>query len=153
MNLPAAFKIRSRTTFIISSVIFFFLFRYLNVVALFFSPSSLDNMTVKHLVLFQFKADVSAEAVKESSLRFFDLKDSCVHPTSQKPYIKTLSGGKDNSKEGLQGGISHAFVLEFESLKDRDYYVDTDPSHQKYKAFIGRHVEKIIVVDYVEGQF
>lgn len=30
------------------------------------------------------------------------LKDSCVHPTSQKPYIKSASGGKDNSSEGIQ---------------------------------------------------
>ena len=30
------------------------------------------------------------------------LKDSCIHPTSKKPYIKSASGGTDNSPEGLQ---------------------------------------------------
>lgn len=30
------------------------------------------------------------------------LKDKCIHPTSQKPYIKSFTGGKDNSPEGLQ---------------------------------------------------
>lgn len=30
------------------------------------------------------------------------LKDNCVHPTSQQPYIKSASGGKDNSPEGIQ---------------------------------------------------
>lgn len=30
------------------------------------------------------------------------LKDSCLHPSSQKPYIKASSGGIDNSIEGIQ---------------------------------------------------
>ena len=28
------------------------------------------------------------------------LKEQCLHPTSQKPYIKSFSGGKNNSPEG-----------------------------------------------------
>lgn len=36
------------------------------------------------------------------SQRMLALKDSCVHPTSQKPYIKSASGGTDNSPEGIQ---------------------------------------------------
>ncbi|KAI1394581.1 dabb-domain-containing protein [Hypoxylon fuscum] len=110
-------------------------------------------MAVKHLVLVQFKADTSAEVVKETSSRFLGLKDGCIHPTSQKQYIKSITGGKDNSNEGAQQGFTHAFVLEFESLEDRDYYVDTDPIHQEFKAFVGPFIEKIIVVDYSEGEF
>lgn len=34
--------------------------------------------------------------------RMLALKDNCVHPTSQQPYIKSASGGKDNSPEGIQ---------------------------------------------------
>jgi hypothetical protein len=30
------------------------------------------------------------------------LKDNCLHPLSQKPYIKSSLGGLDNSIEGLQ---------------------------------------------------
>lgn len=30
------------------------------------------------------------------------LKDQCLHPSSQKPYIKASSGGADNSIEGIQ---------------------------------------------------
>jgi len=30
------------------------------------------------------------------------LKDTCVHPGSNKPYILSLKGGKDNSIEGKQ---------------------------------------------------
>ncbi|KAI2470988.1 stress responsive A/B barrel domain protein [Annulohypoxylon bovei var. microspora] len=110
-------------------------------------------MVVKHLVLFQFKPDTSADVVKESSSRMLGLKEGCIHPTAQKQYIKSLTGGKDNSSEGAQHGITHAFVVEFESLQDRDYYVNTDPFHQKFKSFVGPFVEKVIVVDYSEGEF
>jgi hypothetical protein len=30
------------------------------------------------------------------------LKDDCVSPTSKSAYIQSITGGKDNSKEGLQ---------------------------------------------------
>lgn len=39
------------------------------------------------------------------------LKENCIHPTSQAPYIKSLSGGLDNSKEGIQVRYSMAYVL------------------------------------------
>lgn len=34
------------------------------------------------------------------------LKDNCIHPETKKPYIKTGQGGKDNSPEGKQVGLS-----------------------------------------------
>ncbi|KAI1859866.1 hypothetical protein JX265_010315 [Neoarthrinium moseri] len=85
--------------------------------------------------------------------RMLSLKDGCVHPESQRPYIKSLTGGKDNSPEGLQNGIQYAFVVEFESLADRDYYVSTDPTHQAFVQSAGSIIEKAIVVDYSTGIF
>lgn len=100
------------------------------------------------------------------------LKDTCVHPTSAKPYIVSFSGGRDHSPEGaqvgvhpsedisilqhltaLQNGITHAFSVEFESTEDRDYYVKSDPVHQSFVAFVGALLEKAIVVDYTPGEF
>jgi hypothetical protein len=97
-----------------------------------------------------------------------DLKESCIHPQSGKPYIKSLTGGKDNSIEGKQvcwtrpplrfsnakkDGIEYAFVVEFESTADRTYYVKTDPIHQAFKKITENVVEKVIVVDYTVGEF
>ncbi|KAI2608973.1 stress responsive A/B barrel domain protein [Hypoxylon fragiforme] len=110
-------------------------------------------MTVKHLVLFQFKAGVGADAIKEANMRMLGLKDGCIHPTTQKQYIKSLTGGKDNSIEGAQNGITHAFVVDFETTEDRNYYVEKDPFHEEFKAFVGPLAEKVIVVDYSEGVF
>jgi hypothetical protein len=50
--------------------------------------------------------------------------------------------------------MSHAFVVEFSSAADRDYYVDKDPAHQVYKEFVRTHdVIKAQVVDFEPGVF
>ncbi|KAJ6497751.1 stress responsive A/B barrel domain-containing protein [Mycena sanguinolenta] len=110
-------------------------------------------MSLIHIVLFQFKADASPEATQKGCAGMLSLKEGCLHPETQRPYIKSLTGGKDNSPEGLQNGIQYAFVVEFETTADRDYYVATDPTHQAFVKSIGTIVEKIIVVDYNVGQF
>lgn len=72
-----------------------------------------------HVVLFQFKAGLEATVVNEvrhppaansftyclwikTCKRMLALEHDCVHPETGKPYIKSSSGGKDNSPEGLQ---------------------------------------------------
>jgi hypothetical protein len=52
-----------------------------------------------------------------------------------------------------QNGMTHAFVMEFRSAEDRDYYVNYDPIHDKFKKAAGEILEKVIVVDYVDGIF
>ncbi|KAK3381005.1 stress responsive A/B barrel domain-containing protein [Podospora didyma] len=99
------------------------------------------------------KADAKPEDVKADCDRFLALKDTCIHPTAQTPYIKSVTGGKDNSPEGFQNGITHGFVVEFALAEDRDYYVSTDPSHLAFVASIGELVEKAIVVDYNAGVY
>ncbi|KAI0165865.1 stress responsive A/B barrel domain-containing protein [Xylariaceae sp. FL1272] len=105
-------------------------------------------MPLNHLVLLQLKADISAETVDQVCNEFRALKDTCVRPESKKPYIRSLTGGKDNSPEGMQNGIQYAFVAEFENEADRDYYVNTDPSHKNFKITNGPKMEKVIVIDY-----
>ncbi|KAK2478257.1 hypothetical protein H9L39_10745 [Fusarium oxysporum f. sp. albedinis] len=91
-------------------------------------------MSITHTVLFQFKDDVDQKDIRKTCDDFLQLKDQCIHPTSNKPYILSLQGGKDNSPEGMQNGITHGFVATFESAEDRDYYVKTDPAHQTFIA-------------------
>ncbi|KAF5564461.1 hypothetical protein FNAPI_2169 [Fusarium napiforme] len=91
-------------------------------------------MSITHTVLFQFKDNVDQKDITKTCDDFLQLKDLCIHPTSKKPYIISLQGGKDNSPEGMQNGITHGFVATFESAEDRDYYVKTDPAHQAFIA-------------------
>lgn len=100
------------------------------------------------------------------------LRENCIHPTTQKPYIKASAGGKDNSIEGLQvctrflqqppgsmvlltakNGITHVFVVEFENEDDREYYVRSDPAHQAFVKSLDGVIEKAQVVDFTPGVF
>ncbi|KAJ5489092.1 hypothetical protein N7539_003982 [Penicillium diatomitis] len=85
--------------------------------------------------------------------RMLALKDKCVHPTTNQSYIKSSSGGSDNSIEGLQAGITHAFVVEFASAEDRDYYVKEDPAHREFVKSLDGVLEKGQVIDYTPGVF
>ncbi|KAJ5089478.1 stress responsive A/B barrel domain protein [Penicillium argentinense] len=110
-------------------------------------------MSITHVVLFQFKSSVTAEVINDVCSRMLALKDDCLHPLSQKPYIKSSSGGIDNSIEGIQNAISHAFVVEFSSAADREYYVRNDPVHQEFIQSVGGLLEKAQVIDFTDGIF
>ncbi|KAI9865145.1 MAG: hypothetical protein M1813_002465 [Trichoglossum hirsutum] len=87
------------------------------------------------------------------SRRMLALKDDCIDPTSGQPYIKSASGGTDNSLEGIQNDITHAFVVEFRNSKDRDYYVNNDPAHREFKVLAGEVLEKAQVIDFTDRVF
>jgi hypothetical protein len=53
----------------------------------------------------------------------------------------------------LQKGLTHGFVVEFNSLADRDYYVAKDPAHAKAGAVLFENSEDITVLDYEVGVF
>ncbi|KAK0757032.1 hypothetical protein N5P37_010558 [Trichoderma harzianum] len=110
-------------------------------------------MGVTHTVLFQFKAELSADDVKAAFARFLALKDTCIHATTGDKYIISLKGGKDNSPENMQGGLTHGVVAEFATAEDRDYYITTDPVHQEFMKFIGGLLEKAVVVDFADGVY
>ncbi|KEY74671.1 hypothetical protein S7711_09898 [Stachybotrys chartarum IBT 7711] len=109
---------------------------------------------VSHLVLFDFKSDIAGDDLHSATSHMLDLANNCLHPSTGKPYIKSIRGGKNNSPEGLSADRTHAFIVEFESLQDRDYYIETDPAH---KEFI-QHVTPLldtgaIVVDFQDNDF
>lgn len=52
-----------------------------------------------------------------------------------------------------QGGITHAFIEEFENEEDRKYYLDTDPAHVEFKKSIKSLVKKVQVFDFTVGVF
>ncbi|OLN90005.1 hypothetical protein CCHL11_07228 [Colletotrichum chlorophyti] len=110
-------------------------------------------MTIIHVVQFQFKELVPADEVSAICDQMLALKDNCIHPTSKKAYVKSIVGGLDNSPEGIQDGITHVFVVEFESTEDRDYYVNKDPAHLAFVKQAGEAILKARVVDFTPGVF
>ncbi|KAK4173752.1 stress responsive A/B barrel domain-containing protein [Triangularia setosa] len=112
-----------------------------------------STTTVTHIVLFKFKPNVDAGAVDVACAQILSLKEICLAPNSQHTYIKSITGGRDNSPEQLQNGMTHAFVVQFENTDDRNYYVEQDPAHLAFKKKIERLVEKVTVLDYINGVF
>lgn len=46
--------------------------------------------------------------------------------------------------------MTHAFIAEFETAEDRDYYVSSDPVHLALGKRLNEIVEKVIVVDFTD---
>ncbi|KAI9698126.1 MAG: hypothetical protein M1836_004128 [Candelina mexicana] len=107
-------------------------------------------MTITHVVLFLFKEGIDPHLINNACNQVIALKQNCIHPVSDEPYIISFRGGKDNSPEGMQYGMTHAFVAEFKSAADRDYYVSKDPVHLALNQSIGQLIEKAQVVDFTD---
>ncbi|KAL3482645.1 stress responsive A/B barrel domain-containing protein [Aspergillus germanicus] len=108
-------------------------------------------MSITHIVLFQFKQGAAAGAIQDACKNLLSLKDRCIHPATGRPYIQSASGGRDNSPEGAQCCITHAFVVEFATGADRDFYVAQDPVHQEFVKTLDGLVERVQVVDFTPG--
>jgi len=110
-------------------------------------------MTIIHIVLFKISSSIGESGAAKICSDFLALKDNCIHPQAQTPYISKLSGGADNSPEGLQHGLTHGFVVEFASKEDRDYYVSKDPAHMAFVKSIDGKVEDSRVLDFEPGKY
>ena len=49
--------------------------------------------------------------------------------------------------------MTHAFVVEFDSAADRDYYVQEDPAHQAFVRSLDGVIEKAQAIDFTNGVF
>ncbi|KAF7185228.1 Stress-response A/B barrel domain-containing protein HS1 [Pseudocercospora fuligena] len=110
-------------------------------------------MPIIHIVLFEFSPTTTHAQVEDVCTRMLSLSQKCLHPTSNKPYVKSYGGGRDTSPEGLQGGFSHGFVSEFQSEEDREYYLKKDPVHLEFVKSLEGIVLNVRVVDFEPGKF
>lgn len=99
---------------------------------------------IRHLVLFRFKDNATAEETAEVMKRFLSLKDTAQRAGS--PYIVSIDAGEQTSGEQAGQGMSQGYVVTFASEGDRNYYVGTpivedetkvDPAHAAFKKFVG----------------
>ena len=104
--------------------------------------SSNNNMneTLRHIVLFKFKATSEAVDIQKIENAFIAL------PTKIKE-IKDFEWGLNNSPEGLDKGFTHCFFVTFESEADRATYLP-HPDHLAFVAMLDGHVEDVLVLDY-----
>lgn len=104
------------------------------------SATNKETKMLRHVVLFKFKDDATPEQVKQVEDAFRKL------PTQIKE-IKGLEWGTNNSPENLNQGLTHCFLLSFESEKDRDAYLP-HPAHKAFGTVLRPYLDKVVVVDY-----
>ncbi|MFD2572625.1 Dabb family protein [Spirosoma soli] len=100
----------------------------------------MKNAVVQHIVLFKFKPETTPERVKEIVAAFEAL------PSKIKE-IKGFQWGTNNSPEKLNKGLTHAFILTFDSEKDRDAYLP-HPAHKEFGKTLGSSLDDVTVVDF-----
>ncbi|KAL1744245.1 hypothetical protein HDZ31DRAFT_82840 [Schizophyllum fasciatum] len=109
-------------------------------------------MVVQHVLAFSLAPGLSPEEQKSTFDAIFKLQSTCARPDGTL-YIRSIKGGKQNSKEGMDKGIEWVFVVEFENEKDRDYYVEADPVHAALGSSLKTKVAAITVLDFTVGVF
>ncbi len=103
---------------------------------------TMKSSSVQHIVLFKFKSETTAEKVKEIVAAFEALP-------SQIKQIKGFKWGTNNSPENLNKGLTHAFILTFDSEKDRDAYLP-HPAHKAFGGIVGPWLADVTVVDFTD---
>jgi hypothetical protein len=98
------------------------------------------SATLRHIVLFSFKNDASADQVEAVIAGFAALPGAI-------PGITAYEWGTNVSPEGLNDGFTHCFTLTFGSAPDRDAYL-VHPAHQAFVGTLGAVLERSLVLDY-----
>lgn len=98
------------------------------------------NSVLRHMVFFKFKDSASVEAVNASHAAFLALPE---HITE----IQDFEWGLNNSQENLHQGLTHCYMLTFNSEEDRGIYLP-HPKHQEFVSQLGPILDKVVVLDY-----
>ena len=97
-------------------------------------------MALRHVVLFGFAEKIGPDAQAEVGRRFAALAQSV-------PGVEAFERGENSSPEGLNKGLTHAFLLTFSSDAARDAYL-IHPEHQAFAQWVTSLVASVTVVDY-----
>jgi hypothetical protein len=99
-----------------------------------------QDSVLRHVVLFKFKVGTSPEKINE-------IEDAFAALPTKIPEIAGYEWGLNNSPEGLNKGLTHAFLLTFKSEADRATYLP-HPDHKAFGELLSPHLEDVTVVDY-----
>lgn len=104
------------------------------------AQKKMNKPVVQHIVLFKFKPEATPAKVNEIVAAFEAL------PSKIKE-IKGFQWGTNHSPEKLDKGLTHAFILTFDSEKDRDTYLP-HPAHKEFGKIVGGWLADVTVVDF-----
>jgi len=95
---------------------------------------------LRHVVIFAFKESASKQGVDSVIAAFKALP-------GQLPQVKKFEWGLNISKEHLDQGFTHCFVLTFHSDQDLADYAVSAP-HKHFQAVLNPYLAKVFVVDF-----
>jgi len=95
---------------------------------------------LRHVVMFGFKESSSDAEIQKVVDAFAALPQKI-------PQIADFEYGTNNSPEGLNDGLTHCFLVSFESEEDRSIYLP-HPAHKEFVEILKPHLEKVVVIDY-----
>ena len=95
---------------------------------------------LRHVVLFNYKEDVTDEQKTEVLERFAALEEKIDE-------VIDFEGGPNVEAEGLGDGFEHVFTVTFADEDGRAAYLPHE-AHQDFVSFVGPLLEKVTVADY-----
>lgn len=101
-----------------------------------------NGKLLRHIVLFKFKKEVSAGDVDKIVTAFTNLP-------AEIQEIADYESGTNNSPEKLEKGFTHAFLVSFKTVKERDLYLP-HPSHKKFVKLLGGKLDDVLVFDFID---
>ena len=99
-----------------------------------------QKQVLKHVVMFGWETGTDAAVIDKVVTAFGNLEHKI-------KLIKAYEWGINNSPENLNNGLTHCFVLTFNSEADRDAYL-IHPDHKAFVAVLSPAPDKVTVVDY-----
>ena len=106
------------------------------------AQSAASPETVRHIVVFKYKAGASEEQIRQVTEAFAALRTKI-------PGIVSFEHGVNNSPEKLNQGFTHVYQVTFTSAAARDAYLP-HPAHKAFGELLGKLgvLEDVFVVDY-----
>jgi hypothetical protein len=125
-----------------------------------FTDSDYKPGVIRHIVLFRYGNQVSADQKLEVRRRFLMLKT--LAKRNGENYIVSIEAGTEISGESADQNLEEGFIVTFKSEGDRNYYVGQpivsdprfyDPAHQAFKDFVGPLLDQngALVFDFLVG--
>ena len=100
-----------------------------------------EGQLLRHTVFFSFKEESSPEDIQDVVDEFAGL------PTKINTIVD-FQWGTNNSPEGKNDGLTHCFVLSFESEADRDAYIPHPAHSGEFADVLRPHMKDVFVIDY-----
>ena len=102
------------------------------------------KQVLRHVVMFGWQEGTDATYINTIVTAFSNLPKKITE-------VKAFEWGTNNSPENLNKGLTHCFLLTFNTEAERDYYL-IHPDHKAFTKLLNASLDKVTVFDYWTNQ-